>query len=248
MRNMLNKCTFQPKTADLVLMCLKLHLTIMNLLIITKNHHPHLRSTCPPHKGMPLRKPLPRRSQWWRKRRRLVSGILCIWHLAVGTYCGIVIVCGGPRFLAFVDNPCPQIFIPTNKGICLICINIILNLLPMKFTSQWTRKFWLPTNIDPPMNKIDSTVYVWLSLHHNEYNFNFDPWEVLIFLNKHSGCSDSLLWNNHWTIINLYASRPMVAWLSALLVPMINFDLFYLSSIQLTVLIVHCMDEYKFWK
>lgn len=86
MRNMLNKYTFQPKTADLVLMCLKLHLTIMNLSIITKNHHPHLRSTCPPRKGMPLRTPLPRRSQWWRKRRRMVSGILCIWHLAVGTY------------------------------------------------------------------------------------------------------------------------------------------------------------------
>lgn len=50
-------------------------------------------------------------------------------------------------FVAFVDNPCPLIYIPTNvyKSICLILIKIIPNLLPTKF--------WLPMNIDPHKQK-----------------------------------------------------------------------------------------------
>lgn len=65
----------------------------------------------------------------------------------VGWYCGIIIVRGKPMFVAFVDNPCPLIYIPTNvyKSICLILIKIIPNLLPTKF--------WLPMNIDPHKQK-----------------------------------------------------------------------------------------------
>lgn len=55
---------------------------------------------------------------------------------------------GGPMFVAFVGNPCPQFYIPTNVTYATICL--ILNyMLPTKSRPHEPRKFCLPTNIDP---------------------------------------------------------------------------------------------------
>lgn len=44
-------------------------------------------------------------------------------------YCGIIVVRGGPIFVAFMGNPLPRIYIPTNiyTSIYLILIRIIPN-------------------------------------------------------------------------------------------------------------------------
>lgn len=71
---------------------------------------------------------------------------------------------GGSMSMAFMGNPCPQIYIPTNvyASVCLIFVQTILNLLPMKLHNYVHRykpeKFWQPfitksfgnpANIDP---------------------------------------------------------------------------------------------------
>lgn len=71
-------------------------------------------------------------------------------------YRGIIIVYGGPKFVAFVRKPCPQIYITTNlcTCICLIFIKILANLLPTKLYPNKQGKFLLSTNIDPHKKKM----------------------------------------------------------------------------------------------
>lgn len=58
--------------------------------------------------------------------------------------------------VAFVGNPCPQIYIPTKNytSICLSFIKIILNLLPAQLLPYEPGKFWLPMKNDPPQIKV----------------------------------------------------------------------------------------------
>lgn len=44
------------------------------------------------------------------------------FNFDIGNYCGIIIVRGGSIFLAFVNDPCPQIYIPTNENITISLI------------------------------------------------------------------------------------------------------------------------------
>lgn len=63
---------------------------------------------------------------------------------------------GGPMFVAFVGNPCPQFYIPTNvtyATICLIFICYQRNHDPMN-----QENFAYPRTLTP-MNKNDSTVF-----------------------------------------------------------------------------------------
>lgn len=54
-------------------------------------------------------------------------------------------------FVAFMGNPCSQIYVPINLYtiICFIFIKIILITLPTKLYPHESGKFWLPKNIDP---------------------------------------------------------------------------------------------------
>lgn len=81
-------------------------------------------------------------------------------------YYEILIVCEGPMFTAFVVNPRPRIYIPTNvcTSICLILIKFILNLLSVKLlpTNQEnlaTQGHW-PTWIHKHECTNDSTVFI----------------------------------------------------------------------------------------
>lgn len=81
-------------------------------------------------------------------------------------YYEIFIVRGGPMFTAFVVNPRPRIYIPTNvcTSICLILIKFILNLLSVKLlpTNQEnlaTQGHW-PTWIHKHERTNDSTVFI----------------------------------------------------------------------------------------
>lgn len=58
---------------------------------------------------------------------------------------------GGSMSMAFMGNPCPQIYIPTNlyTSVCLIFIQTILNLLRMNLYHHKPGKFWQPAYIDP---------------------------------------------------------------------------------------------------
>lgn len=57
--------------------------------------------------------------------------------------CGIIIVCGGAMFMAFMSNSCPRIYIPTNvpvyASIFLIFIYEI-ELVTNEITSSQTKK------------------------------------------------------------------------------------------------------------
>lgn len=50
---------------------------------------------------------------------------LILLIIFTATYCGIIIVHGGPMFVYFVGNPCTQIYITTNQYtiLCLMFIN-----------------------------------------------------------------------------------------------------------------------------
>lgn len=69
------------------------------------------------------------------------KGFKVWWRHNFYRYCGIIIVCGRPMFVAFKGYPCPRIFIPTNEytSICLIFIYKI-SLATHKITSPRTRK------------------------------------------------------------------------------------------------------------
>lgn len=56
----------------------------------------------------------------------------------------------GPRFVAFVGNPCPRIYTPTNLYtiFCLKFIEITPMILPKKLRPHETGQFWHSTNID----------------------------------------------------------------------------------------------------
>lgn len=77
------------------------------------------------------------------------------------TYCGVIIVRGGPMFMALVGNPCPQIYILTNIHTS-VCVTFIHEI------ELATNKNNDPTNQDSfcyprtltPMNKNDSTVTI----------------------------------------------------------------------------------------
>lgn len=56
---------------------------------------------------------------------------------------------GGSMSMAFMGNPCPRIYIPTNVNTiaCLIFIQTILNLLPMKLHHHKSGKFCNPLTL-----------------------------------------------------------------------------------------------------
>lgn len=71
------------------------------------------------------------------------------YEIELFIYCGIfiMIVRGGPMFVAYVDNPPPQSYIPTKLYtiICLILMKIIPITLPAKLRLTNQAKLWLPT-------------------------------------------------------------------------------------------------------
>lgn len=68
----------------------------------------------------------------------------------ITNYCGIIIVRGGPTFVTFLGNHCPQIYILTivYARICLIFIDKVVPATK-KLCPHKPREFWLPTIIDP---------------------------------------------------------------------------------------------------
>lgn len=56
-------------------------------------------------------------------------------------------------FVAFVSDPCPRIYIPTNvcTSFRLILIKIVPITLQPKLCPNERGKFWLPTKIPPPL-------------------------------------------------------------------------------------------------
>lgn len=65
-------------------------------------------------------------------------------------YCGVIVVCVGPMFVASMANPCPRFYIPAYvwTSNCLIFIKNYLKLLPTTLHLHDPIKCWLPTNID----------------------------------------------------------------------------------------------------
>lgn len=72
----------------------------------------------------------------------------------------IIIVHGEPMLVAFLDNPCPQIYTPTNvQYIYKHLFNTFWNYPEFAtddISSPWTRKILAANNIDPT-NENDST-------------------------------------------------------------------------------------------
>lgn len=112
-----------------------------------------------------------------------------------------------PLFVAFMDNPCPWIYIPMNiyTSICLLFIKIIPNLIWIKLPPHKPEKFWLYPWTLTPMNKNESTVYKISSrnfrwrIYHNLYNS---------FLHNHVLDKRlTVLWN---AVTDLYTSKRII--------------------------------------
>lgn len=74
-------------------------------------------------------------------------------------YCGIIIICGGPMFVAFVGTPWTEINFPTNLCTCICLIFIFeIELGTSEITSPEPENIFYPQSLTPT-NKNDSKVY-----------------------------------------------------------------------------------------